>query len=578
MKNKRTVRKVLSYIRPFLPRILLTLLLSLGVVAGTLYTPILVGRAIDLCTAGRIDFALLQKPLLAAGILIALTALLQWLLGILNADVTYKVVRNIRKDAIRKIHRLPLAYLDAHSVGDTANRVLSDVDTFSDGLLMGFTQFFTGAGTILGTLIFMLILNFRIALLVVALTPLSLFVAKFIAEHTHDMFLEQSRIKAEQTALINETVSAEKVSIAFCHGEENLKKFDGVNRRLSRCAVRALFYSALTNPSTRVVNNLVYLGVALLGGYFCIGETPLLTVGTLAVFLRYANQYTKPFNEISGVITELQNALACAERIFELLDAGEMFELPAAETIGRADGDVEFDHLSFSYTDEKKLIEDFSFAVKAGQMIAIVGPTGCGKTTLINLLMRFYDVDGGEIRLDGRPLPYIRRPALRKNFGMVLQDTWLREGTIRDNIVIGKPDATDEEVIAAAKASHAHPFIMTLTDGYDTYIGEDGGALSAGQKQLLCISRIMLCLPPVLILDEATSSIDTRTELKIQNAFATLTKGKTSFIVAHRLSTVRAADCILVMKDGNIVEHGKHEELLKQNGFYASLWNAQFSI
>ena len=573
------MRRVLTYIRGSLGKIFVTLLLSLAIVAMTLYVPILIGDAIDLCIeGGGIDFAAIGSLLARAALLIALTAALQWVMGILNASITYAVVRDIRRDAIRKIQSLPLSYIDAHPAGETVNRVISDVDQFSDGLLMGFTQFFTGVVTILGTLCFMLALDWRIALMVVVLTPLSLFVAKFIAEHTHAMFLEQSATKAEQTALMDEIITNQKVSIAFSHGEANMEKFDEVNARLSKCSVRALFYSALVNPSTRVVTNLVYLGTALLGGFFCIGANPTMTVGSLAVFLRYANQYTKPFNEISGVITELQNALACASRIFDLLDAESLPPETDAVDMGQAKGSVDFADVSFSYTPKRRLIEHFNFSAKPGQRVAIVGPTGCGKTTLINLLMRFYDVTDGVIKVDGNPVTDVTRASLRKNFGMVLQETWLREGTIRDNIVMGKPDATDEEVVAAAKASHAHGFIKNLPNGYDTYIGEDGGALSAGQKQLLCITRIMLCLPPMLILDEATSSIDTRTEMRIQNAFATLMKGRTSFIVAHRLSTIREADVILVMRDGNIVEQGTHDELLRQNGFYASLWNAQFAI
>ena len=573
------MRRVLTYIRGSLGKIFVTLLLSLAIVAMTLYVPILIGDAIDLCVeGGGIDFAAIGALLARAALLIALTAALQWVMGILNSSITYAVVRDIRRDAIRKIQSLPLSYIDAHPAGETVNRVISDVDQFSDGLLMGFTQFFTGVVTILGTLCFMLALDWRIALMVVVLTPLSLFVAKFIAEHTHAMFLEQSATKAEQTALMDEIITNQKVSIAFSHGDANMEKFDEVNARLSKCSVRALFYSALVNPSTRVVTNLVYLGTALLGGFFCIGANPTMTVGSLAVFLRYANQYTKPFNEISGVITELQNALACASRIFDLLDAESLPPETDAVDMGQAKGSVDFADVSFSYTPKRRLIEHFNFSAKPGQRVAIVGPTGCGKTTLINLLMRFYDVTDGVIKVDGNPVTDVTRASLRKNFGMVLQETWLREGTIRDNIVMGKPDATDEEVVAAAKASHAHGFIKNLPNGYDTYIGEDGGALSAGQKQLLCITRIMLCLPPMLILDEATSSIDTRTEMRIQNAFATLMKGRTSFIVAHRLSTIREADVILVMRDGNIVEQGTHDELLRQNGFYASLWNAQFAI
>ena len=575
--NKGTFSRVLAYIKSSLGLLLVTLVLALAIVAMTLYVPNLIGDAIDLCVDGNVQLDAIVSILIKCGVLIALTAGLQWVMSIINNNITYRIVRDIRRDAIRKIQRLPLSYIDSHQAGETVNRVISDVDQFSDGLLMGFTQFFTGIITIVGTLVFLCIIDWRIALFVFALTPLSLFVAKFIAQHTHDFFLAQSKTKAEQTAFINETVSEQKVSIAFSHGDENLEKFDDINDRLSKCSLKATFYSSLTNPSTRVVNNLVYFGVALLGGFFCIGANPSMTVGSLAVCLRYANQYTKPFNEISGVITELQNALACASRIFELLDAKEIEPDKAdAADPEEINGNVTFENVCFSYTPEKKLIENFNFAAKHGQRIAIVGPTGCGKTTLINLLMRFYNPTSGKIAIDGISTRNLKRSTLRKNFGMVLQDTWLREGTIRDNITMGKPDATDEEVVAAAKAAHAHGFIKNLPNGYDTYIGEDGGALSAGQKQLLCITRIMLCLPPMLILDEATSSIDTRTEMRIQNAFATLMKGRTSFIVAHRLSTIREADVILVMKDGNIIEQGTHGELLAKGGFYSELWNAQF--
>ncbi|MBE6680588.1 MAG: ABC transporter ATP-binding protein [Ruminococcaceae bacterium] len=574
---KNTFARVLSYIKKSIGLLIVTLILALAIVAMTLYLPILIGDAIDLCIDGNVDLDAIVNLLIKAAAVVGLTALLQWIMSIINNNITYRIVRDIRRDAIRKIQKLPLSYIDSHQTGETVNRVISDVDTFSDGLLMGFTQFFTGIITIIGTLVVLFIIDWRIALFVAALTPLSLFVAKFIAEHTHDFFLAQSKTKAEQTAFVNETVSEQKVSIAFSHGDENIEKFEEINNRLSKAALKATFYSSLTNPSTRVVNNLVYFGVALLGGFFCIGVAPSMTIGNLAVCLRYANQYTKPFNEISGVITELQNALACASRIFELLDAKEIEpDHEDAAAPDKINGNIVFKDVCFSYTPEKKLIENFNFSADHGQRIAIVGPTGCGKTTLINLLMRFYNPTSGEITIDSISTRNLKRATLRKNFGMVLQDTWLREGTIRDNITMGKPDATDEEVITAAKAAHAHGFIKNLPNGYDTYIGEDGGALSAGQKQLLCITRIMLCLPPMLILDEATSSIDTRTEMRIQNAFATLMKGRTSFIVAHRLSTIREADVILVMKDGNIIEQGSHSELLNKGGFYAELWNAQF--
>lgn len=566
--------------RSSIPKLILTLILSIFIVALTLYLPILIGNAIDLCIeGGSINFKAISRLLWRGALIIAATALLQWIMNILNNSITYTIVRDIRRDAIRKIQSLPLSYIDAHPAGETVNRVISDVDQFSDGLLMGFTQFFTGVMTILGTLFFMLLLDWRIALFVVVLTPLSLFVAKFIAERTHSMFILQSMTKAEQTALIDESITNQKVSIAFSHGDENLRKFDEINDKLEACSLRAIFFSSLTNPATRVVNNFVYLGVALLGGFFCIGAGATMTVGSLSTFLRYSNQYTKPFNEISGVITELQNALACASRVFELLDTdSEKPDAPGAKTLENALGSICFENVCFSYTPDKKLIENFHFHAEHGQRIAIVGPTGCGKTTLINLLMRFYDTTSGQILVDGVPVQKLTRASLRKNFGMVLQETWLKEGSIRDNIVMGKPDATDEEVLRAAKASHADAFIRRLPDGYDTYIGEDGGALSAGQKQLLCITRIMLCLPPMLILDEATSSIDTRTEMRIQNAFAKLMQGRTSFIVAHRLSTIREADVILVMRDGNIIEQGTHDALLKKGGFYAELWNAQFAI
>ena len=576
MKNKSTLRRVLTYCSRSMGKLVVTLLLALAIVAMTLYLPILIGNAIDLCVEGNVQLDLILPILVKCGVIVALTAILQWIMSILNNSITYTVVRDIRKDAIRKLQKLPLSYIDSHPAGDIVNRVISDVDQFSDGLLMGFTQFFTGIATILGTVGFMLYLDWRIALFVMALTPLSLFVARFIATHTHDFFLNQSKVKAEQTGFINETVSEQKVSIAFSHGDENLEKFDEINERLSACALKATFYSSLTNPSTRVVNNLVYFGVALLGGLFCISGAGM-TVGSLAVFLRYANQYTKPFNEISGVITELQNAFACASRIFELLDAKEIQpDAPDAADPETISGNIDFKDVCFSYVPEKKLIENFNFSAKHGQRIAIVGPTGCGKTTLINLLMRFYDVNEGSIRTAGKDIRDVSRKSLRGCYGMVLQDTWLKAGTVRENIAYGDPAATDEQIIAAAKAAHAHSFIRRLSQGYDTLIAENGENLSAGQRQLLCIARAMLKLPPMLILDEATSSIDTRTELKIQDAFSKMMKGRTSFIVAHRLSTIRSADVILVMKDGSVIEQGNHRELMKQNGFYAKLYNSQF--
>ena len=576
--NQRAVlRRVLAYIRPHMPLVALSLLLSLVSVALTLYVPILVGRAIDCIVGpGQVRFDALVPILKTIAVCVLVTAGAQWLQNELNNRVTYNTVRDIRRDAFAHIQTLPLKYLDAHPTGDIVSRMISDVDTFADGLLMGFTQLFTGVMTILGTLIFMLTLSAPITLVVVLITPLSLFVANFIARRTYDMFRLQTKTRGEQTALIDEAIGEQKLVQAFGHGAQTLSEFDEVNERLRQCSLRATFFSSLTNPCTRFVNAIVYAGVGLTGALAAVSG--VLTVGGLSSFLSYANQYTKPFNEISGVITELQNALACAGRIFELIDEPSQTPDPKpAKALGEVRGEVALDHVCFSYTPERKLIEDFTLRVRPGQRVAIVGPTGCGKTTLINLLMRFYDVNSGEIRVDGIETREVTRGALRQNIGMVLQDTWLSSGTIRDNIAMGRPDASFEEIVEAAKAAHAHSFIRRLPDGYSTVISESGGQLSQGQKQLLCIARVMLCLPPMLILDEATSSIDTRTELKVQDAFATMMKGRTSFIVAHRLSTIKSADVILVMRDGHIVEQGTHRELLEKGGFYAKLYQSQFA-
>jgi len=577
MPRRAVLMRVLRYIRPHLIKLAASLLLALVIVALTLYVPILVGRAIDCIVGpGQVDFNLLSDTLWLIAACIGITALAQWLQSELNNRVTYDAVRDIRRDAFAHIQQLPLSYLDAHPTGDIVSRMIADVDTFADGLLMGFTQFFTGVMTIFGTLIFMLTLSPAITVVVVLITPVSLLVVNFIAKSTHDMFVLQSKTRGEQTALIDEALHEQKLVQAFAREDATLMQFDEINERLRDCSLRAVFFSSLTNPCTRFVNSLVYAAVALTGALAAVNGT--LTIGGLSSFLSYANQYTKPFNEISGVITELQNALACAGRIFQLIDEPAQSPDPAQDrAFDRIRGEVEIKDVSFSYTPDRPLIEDFSLNVKPGQRVAIVGPTGCGKTTMINLLMRFYDVDGGEIRIDGRETHTLSRKALRRNIGMVLQDTWLCAGTIRDNIAMGKPDATETEVIAAAKAAHAHGFIRRLPDGYNTVIRENGAGLSQGQKQLLCIARVMLCLPPMLILDEATSSIDTRTEMKIQDAFATMMQGRTSFIVAHRLSTIQSADVILVMRDGRVIEQGTHTELLKKGGFYAELHEAQFA-
>ena len=572
-----TLRRVLRYIKPYLPMLALSLVLALVTVALTLYVPILVGRAVD-CLLGvnAVDFAALRTVLVTIGVCVLATAAAQWIMNVINNRITYLTVQDIRRDAFAHMQELPLSYLDAHPSGDTVSRMISDADTFADGLLMGFTQLFTGVVTILGTLVFMLTLSPRITLVVVLITPVSLLVANFIASRTYSMFRLQSQTRGEQTALIDEVIGEQKLVQAFGHEASSLAQFDEVNERLRACSLRAVFFSSLTNPCTRFVNSLVYAGVGLTGALSVVGGA--LTIGGLSSFLSYANQYTKPFNEISGVITELQNALACAGRIFELIDEpAQAPDAPDAAVLRNVRGAVDIEHVSFSYTPERRLIEDFTLRVAPGQRVAIVGPTGCGKTTMINLLMRFYDVKSGTISVDGHQTRGVTRQSLRQNIGMVLQDTWLSSGTIRDNIAMGRPDATDEEVIAAAKASHAHSFIRRLPDGYNTVISETGGQLSQGQKQLLCIARVMLCLPPMLILDEATSSIDTRTELKVQDAFATMMKGRTSFIVAHRLSTIKSADVILVMREGHIVEQGTHKELLEQGGFYAKLYQSQFA-
>lgn len=571
------MRRVLQYIGPHVSLVVLSLVLCLISVALTLYVPILVGRAVD-CIVGpnAVDFAALTPILITIAVCIVIAAAAQWVMNALHNSITYDTVRDIRRDAFAHIQNLPLSYLDAHPTGDTVSRMIADVDTFADGLLMGFTQLFSGIMTILGTLGFMLTLNAPITLLVVLITPLSLLVANFIAKRTYAMFRLQSATRGEQTALIDEAIGEQKLVQAFGHEDETLAAFDEVNERLRQCSLKATFFSSLTNPCTRFVNSLVYAAVGFAGALAAVSGH--LTIGGLSSFLSYANQYTKPFNEISGVVTELQNALACAGRVFELIDEPAQTPDPAdAEKIVNPDGEVAIDHVHFSYTPDRKLIEDFTLHVQPGQRVAIVGPTGCGKTTMINLLMRFYDVDSGEIHVDDHETRRLTRHNLRENIGMVLQDTWLSAGTIRENIAMGKPDATDEEIIAAAKASHTHSFIKRLPDGYNTVISESGGQLSQGQKQLLCIARVMLCLPPMLILDEATSSIDTRTELKIQEAFAKMMQGRTSFIVAHRLSTIQSADVILVMKDGHVIEQGNHESLLAKGGFYATLYQSQFA-
>lgn len=574
----RTINKVLKKIRPYRFTLALSLIFAVITVILTLYFPLLTGEAVDcIIGEGMVDFAAIAPIAVKMAVIAALTALSQWAMNICNNRITYNVTRDIRDEAFKKIEILPLKYIDNHSAGDIVSRVIADVDQFADGLLMGFTQLFTGVLTILGTLFFMFRINTVISLVVLLATPISLFVAAFIAGRTYRLFRLQSETRGEETAFIDEMIGNQKVVQAFCHEDKSMKKFDEINSRLEKASLLSTFFSSITNPSTRFVNSLVYTSVGIVGAFSVIGGN--LSVGQLSAFLSYANQYTKPFNEISGVITELQNAIACAARIFELIE--EKPQTPDSDNavvLGTADGNVELKNVYFSYSPDRSLIENLNLSAAKGQRIAIVGPTGCGKTTLINLLMRFYDVDSGSISVDGNDIRNVTRKSLRSNYGMVLQDTWLKTGTIRENIVMGRPDATDEEVIAAAKASHAHSFIKRLPQGYNTFITEDGGNLSQGQKQLLCITRVMLCLPPILILDEATSSIDTRTEIKIQHAFRQMMEGRTSFIIAHRLSTIQDADLILVMNDGRIIERGTHSELLEKNGFYAKLYNSQFAI
>ena len=580
--ERGTVKKVLHLLRPYRVLVALAILCSAVIVALTLYVPVLIGRTIDLIIGpGQVDMPGILRLLLRIGWIVAVTATVQWVVNTINNRITYQVVRDVRDTAFRHLQILPLRYIDAHPVGGVVSRIIADVDQFADGLLMGFTQLFTGAVTILGTLVFMISIRPSIAAVVVLLTPLSFVVARFIATHTYSYFKLQSETRGEQTAFIDEMLGGQKVVKAFGQEQECVERFDEINGRLAKCSLKAIFYSSLTNPCTRFVNNVVYAGVALSGALLCVataGAAVPFTVGSLSALLSYANQYTKPFNEISGVVTELQNALACASRVFKLI--AEPAQIPDdedARILKTAEGTVELQDVAFSYTQDRKLIEDLNLQVHPGQRVAIVGPTGCGKTTLINLLMRFYDVDRGSISVEGTDIRHITRRSLRANYGMVLQETWLKAGTVRENLIMGKPDATDDEITAAAKAAHAHGFIKRLPQGYDTVIGEDGGSLSQGQKQLLCIARIMLCLPPMLILDEATSSIDTRTEIRIQQAFDAMMAGRTTFVVAHRLSTIREADVILVMRDGHIVEMGNHEELLKKNGFYAKLYNSQFA-
>lgn len=574
--QKAIVLKVLKRIKKYWGFLGLSIMMAVVTVVSTLYVPILIGNAIDyIIGPDQVLFAKIITILIQVGVMVGITAFSQWIMNICNNKITYHVTRDIRDEAFEKIEILPLNYIDTHSYGEIISRVIADVDQFADGLLIGFTQFFTGILTIFGTLIFMLRINVRIALVVVLITPVSLFVANFIAKKTYLMFRKQSEVRGEQTSIIDEMIDGQKVVQAYAYEDQALKKFDEVNDRLQKCSLKAIFFSSLTNPATRFVNSLVYAGVAVSGAFVAINGG--ISVGQLSCFLSYANQYTKPFNEISGVVTELQNALACASRIFELIEEDpEVPEVKDAISLSDVDGRVSIENVTFSYTDDTKLIDNFNLNVRPGQRVAIVGPTGCGKTTMINLLMRFYDVKQGKISISGIDIRDMTRESLRNAYGMVLQDTWLKAGTIRENIIMGKPDATKEEIISASKASHSYEFIKRLSNGFDTEIEEDGGGLSQGQKQLLCITRVMLSQPPMLILDEATSSIDTRTEIKIQNAFAELMKGRTSFIVAHRLSTIRSADIILVMKDGKVIEQGKHEELIARNGFYCKLYNSQF--
>ena len=576
-QNIKTFFKILGYLKIYRIHFILSVIFTAISVALTLYVPILVGEAVDLAIGVQnVDFDGIALILIKIAISVLLTALLQWLINILNNRMTYGIVRNIRHEAFTRIQSFPVSYIDSNQTGDIVSRVITDVDQFADGLLMGFTQFTNGIMTILGTLIFMLFISPIITLLVVLLTPLSLFVAAFIAKRTYSMFKLQSEIRSEQTALIDEMISGHNLVVAFNHEDKAIKDFNEINQRLGKASLKAIFFSSLTNPSTRFVNSTVYALVALVGAFMCINSPAALSIGMLSSFLAYSTQYTKPFNEISGVVTELQNSIACAQRVFEVIEAPIINESGTNDTNRKFKGDIEFKNVCFSYTEDKPLIRDFNLSVKSGQRIAIVGPTGCGKTTLINLLMRFYDVKSGEILLDGENINNISRRTLRNSFGMVLQDTWLSSGTIKENIAFGNPDATDEEIIKAAKAAHAHSFIRRLPNGYDTIISENGGSLSQGQKQLLCIARVILCLPEMLILDEATSSIDTRTEMRIQKAFSTMMEGRTSFIVAHRLSTILEADKILVMKDGNIIEQGTHKELIANKGFYYELYNSQF--
>lgn len=573
-----TLKKVLSYVKKYRLFLIASIVLSAAAVCLTLYVPILIGNAIDnIISAGNVKFSAIGMYLAKAGVIIVITGLLQWIVNTVNNKITSNVVRDIRKTAFQKIQTLPLSFLDSHSSGDIVSRIIGDVDQFSDGLLIGFTQLFTSLASIIATLVFMVSINYKVALVVVVLTPLSLFVAKFIAKHTYDMFKEQSKIRGEQTGFIDEMIGNQKTVKSFSKENDTLKKFDEINEKLSKCSLKAIFFSSTVNPGTRFVNSIVYAAVALTGAILAVGNA--ITVGGLSCFLSYANQYTKPFNEISGVVTELQNALACADRIFSFIEEkSEPQEELNENAVTELKGDVEFRNVYFSYTDKQKLIENFNFFAKKGQKIAIVGPTGCGKTTLINLLMRFYEVCDGEILIDGKNIKTIPKNELRSNFGMVLQDTWIKNGTVRENIALGKPNATEDEIIAAAKETHAHSFIKRLANGYDTVISDETGGLSIGQRQLLCITRVMLLKPPMLILDEATSSIDTRTEMRVQRSFDKLMANKTSFIVAHRLSTIQKADKILVMNKGNIIEQGTHNELMSEKGFYYNLYNSQFAV